>query len=466
MSEQSFDPDPQLDPVDELRDTVAAAEKLAADEESFTEAFQAHRANDAARFQAALERAGIGDRCELICVWFCEKRCVGACIRLCPERPTRPVDVKEVLEFTHAMARVAKDRRALERLIAIAEKEDVKAWQAELKKLELTHFCHQVCRFICRTRCKRVCRHLCLRPLITRISSIPTSQFDAQGFGRGPSVPPFQVPPPSPGAGVGDHPVGASSWLMGIFNFPTATQYKVELATSPVGPWTAIAEPVHGYASTFPLVPVTRFPSGGGDPGWYDVADIPLSDGGNSPAGEKTLVYWTTPSDALYYLRLRVRDGATGKVSSPRAVRVDNTPPPTPVISLELKTPSGELKPLKCGQVKKGDGLIRITVEAHDENFSALSVEAQGNSSLSVPVVAVPEGSSGPAVPLSKTYNGNVLDTGYPVPTSFIWDPWSDPRIVPCCYVVRIDIRDRAVLNNAWSGGHGGSGWEAIEIGF
>jgi hypothetical protein len=31
---------------------------------------------------------------------------------------------------------------------------------------------------------------------------------------------------------------------------------------------------------------------------------------------------------------------------------------------------------------------------------------------------------------------------------------------------VRIDIWDRAVLNNAWAGGHGNSGWEAIEIGF
>ena len=253
---------------------------------------------------------------------------------------------------------------------------------------------------------------------------------------------------------------------MGVFNFPAATQYKLEYGTSPVGPWATIAEPVPGYASMYPLIPVTRFPSGGGDPGWYDIADIPLSDGGTTTAGEKTLVYWTTPVDGLYYLRLRVRDGATEKVSAPRAVRVDNTAPPTPVIKLELKTPAGALKPLKCGQVKKGDGLIRITVEAHDDNFSALSVAAEGNSSLSVPVVAIPEGTAGPAVPLSKTYNGNVADTGYPVPTSFIWDPWSDPNIVPCCYIVRIDIRDRAVLNNAWAGGHGGAGWEAIEIGF
>ena len=157
MSEQSFEPDP----LDELREIAAAAEKLAEDEPSFIEAFDAHAAADAGRFQAALERVGIADRCDLICVYFCVKRCGATCVKLCPERPTRAVDAKEVLEFTHAIARVAKDRRALERLIAIAEKEDKKAWDAELKKLELTRFCHQVCRFVCRTRCKRVCRHLC-----------------------------------------------------------------------------------------------------------------------------------------------------------------------------------------------------------------------------------------------------------------------------------------------------------------
>ena len=253
---------------------------------------------------------------------------------------------------------------------------------------------------------------------------------------------------------------------MGVFNFPSATQYKLEYATSTAGPWVTIAEPVPGYASMWPLIPVTRFPSGGGDPGWYDIADIPLSDGGNTTAGEKTLVYWTTPADGLYYLRLRVRDGATEKVSAPRAVRVDNTAPPTPVIKLELLTPAGDLKPLKCGQVKKGNGLIRITVEAHDDNFSALSVEAEGNSSLSVPVVAVPEGTVGSA-------GGTLEDLQrqrhrHRVPRADVVHLGSleRSRIVPCCYIVRIDIRDRAVLNNAWAGGHGGAGWEAIEIGF
>jgi hypothetical protein len=97
-----------------------------------------------------------------------------------------------------------------------------------------------------------------------------------------------------------------------------------------------------------------------------------------------------------------------------------------------------------------------------------LSVNAHGNSSLSVPVTGVPEGSPPGTLPqpLAKTYAGNVADKGYATPTAFLWDPWSDPRIVPCCYVVRIDIYDRAVINNSWAGGHRRAGWEAIEIGF
>jgi len=453
------------DPNDlrELKAIALAGELLAKDPAVFDEAFAAFQAQDATRFEAVLDRAGLSQHCHRICIFFCEKRCVGVCQRLCPDKPAT-VDAAEVREFAAVFARVAANDDQLARLAAAVEQDDVKVWREALKALGLERFCHQVCHFFCRERCRRVCRTLCSKPEITRISSIPTSQFGPNGFGQGPSFPPFQVPPPNAAAGVGDHPVGASSWLMGRFNMATATQYKVEVSSNPAGPYAPIAVPVQGYTEL--LTTVWRFPSGGPDPGWYDVADLPFSDGGPLPTGEKTLLYWPTPADGLYYLRLRVRDGATERVSSPRAVATDNTAPPTPLITLELKTPDGELKPLKCGQVKRGAGLIRITVQAFDPNFSRLAVSAQGNSSLSVPVVAVPEGSMGPAVPLSKTYNGNLHDTGYPVPTSFIWDPWNDPLIVPCCYVVRIDIADRTVINNTWSGGWSNAGWEAIEIGF
>ena len=54
MSERSFEPDP----LDELREILGAAEKLAADEEAFVEAFDAFAVSDAARFQTLSSERG------------------------------------------------------------------------------------------------------------------------------------------------------------------------------------------------------------------------------------------------------------------------------------------------------------------------------------------------------------------------------------------------------------------------
>lgn len=276
-------------------------------------------------------------------------------------------------------------------------------------------------------------------------------------------------------------------WLMGIFNMPTATEYLVEVATAPGGPYnTILVGPQGGYdqvdfftgATTQPPPPVppdpavpgnfqffrTRSQSTGADPGWFQINQLTDSDGGRLTSGEKTLMMWPSPlPDGVYYLRLRVRDAAMNtRVSSPQVVRLDNTGPfplPRPTITLQLQKKDGTRVPLKCGKVRKGDGLIVVTIQAYDPNMSAVSVTARGNSGLSVPVVDIT------STPLSKTYNGNIADQGYVVPTEFLWDPWSDPNIVPCCYLVYVEISDRAIVDNSWTGGHGNSGWEAIEIG-
>ena len=64
---------------------------------------------------------------------------------------------------------------------------------------------------------------------------------------------------------------------------------------------------------------------------------------------------------------------------------------------------------------------------------------------------------------LSKTYNGNTADTGYPVATEFLWDPWA-AKIDPCCYLIDVRINDRAIINNSWSGGHPNENWRSITI--
>jgi len=463
------------EPIDELTETAEAAEQLAQDPGAFRKAFDAFEAEDSAAFEAALAAVGLSERCHVVCGFFCEKRCASVCVSLCPDLPKGPTDVDEMIAFAHALADLVKRPDDVARLLEIQAAGDAKAWAQALKKFQLDRFCHQLCRFFCSARCRHVCRKVCPpRPLITRVGDIPISQIDAQGFGNGPSVGPGHTPPPNPAAGIGDHPFGSYTELRGIFNLPSATQYLVEVSsTGPNGTYLPFTGSTNGYKllSSYPwIAPCTRSTSTGVDPGWFDVAQICDSDTGQSTTNEKVLVHWPTPSsDGLYYVRLRVRDAAVTRVSAPQPVRVDNSGPfplPRPTITLELQKDDGSVEALKCSKVQKGEGLIRVTVHAYDPNLSGVSVTARGNSNLAVPVQGVPLAlwPGGSAVPLSKTYNGNTAEQGYPIPTSFVWDPWSDPQIVPCCYLVYIEINDRTILSDSYQGGHGNQGWEAIEI--
>ncbi len=456
------------DRLAELKDGGEAIGRLAENQKVFAEAVEAFRAVDADAFQAILERVGIVEFCPLVCQWLCSKHCLYVCLKLAGPPDVQELDVAEWRAFAKLSQRIAGDEKTLSALVDAVDREDVDAWADLVKRLKAERFRHQLCHWLCMVRCRLICRQMCPpKPLITNIGSVPTPiQVTTEGFGNGPGDPAANIPFPDPAHGVGDHPFAGSPQVKGVFNLTGATQYKVEVTNNPsdAGSWEPISVTVTGkdYISVSPwVVPCTRNPSGGADPGWYEVSEICDSHGGPDPAGEKVLLAWPTGAkpDGIYYLRLRVRNGTSERISAEQVAQTDNTAPDAPVIKLELQTSDGERKLLKCGKVKKGDGVIAVTVKAWDKNFSRLSVAAQGNSSLSVPVVDVG------AVPLSKTYNGNTADQGYPTETTFLWDPWSDPRIVPCCYVVRIDIWDRALSSNTWGGGHGNSGWEALEIG-
>ena len=473
----------------EIQQTAAALEKLAANPKAFSQAYESFIAGDATGFGAALSQVGISDQCHWVCRFFCQKRCAGVCRKFCPNVAKNEVNAEEILAFAKAVGPLLRDPAFTKRLCEILRSGNVEAWAQEIERNKLQPYCYQLCIILCLECCREQCHKVCPpNPLITRVANIPIARIDAQGYGHGPdALLTGAVPPDTPSAGVGDHPFGGAVELWGIFNFPTATEYLVEVSSAPGGPYSPIlVAPQWGYDSIDPFTglqnqpppPVppdpiqtlgtfeyfrSRSQSGGGDPGWFQINQIQDSDGGRLTSGEKVLLTWPTSApDGVYYLRLRVRDGAMNtRVSSPQVVRLDNTGPfplPRPVITLQLQKPDGTLAPLKCGKVRKGGGLILVTVQAYDPNMSAIGVTARGNSGLSVPVVSTT------AVPLSKTYNGNVLDQGYVVPTSFLWDPWNDPNIVPCCYLVYVEISDRTIINGYWSGGHANAGWEAIEI--
>ena len=444
----------------ELRESGEAIGKLASEPERFFRVVEAFRAQDAERFQAELAAIDLIPRCRFICRWLCSKHCVYICSRFCgPIETQRELDVKEMLEFAQATARLSQDEGALKSLLDAIDRDDAEAWKQLVKRLELDRFCHQLCHWLCLVRCRLVCKLLCPPlPAITKVSNIPTSQFDAQGFASGPSFPLGYTPVDNKPAGVGDHPIAAWSEIRGVFSIAAPFQYKVEFATAPGGPYTPILQPIDDFrlSASFPLPPLfdyyTRVPDAAG---WYNVSEIGL-------AGFDLLTNWLTPSvaDGLYYLKLTVRTAALVEFASPIVpVLIDNTAPTKPAIDLQLLLPDGTRRDLGCCEkVERGNGnKIVIRLQAWDLNFSSISVLLQGGCGASLAIVDTGGNS------LSKTYNGNTADQGYPVPTEFIWDPWA-AKVDPCCYLIYVRIWDRVIANNSWSGGHGNENWHSITI--
>jgi len=451
----------------EIQQTGEAIGKLAADESAFTQAAEAFRAHNAEAFQSVLGRLGLLPLCRFICSWFCSKHCVFYCSRLCRnvDADFDPGNIREWYDFAHVTAELAKNQQLLERFIAAVDADDSAIFERLLAELKWQRYCHQLCHLLCGVRCRLACRLMCPPPpLITEVSLLPSSQFITSGPGlglaSGPSFPPGPTPNDDKPAGVGDHPIGGLSNIRGAFVIASPYQYKVEFTTDPTNPasWSPILTAIEDYRfnPAFPTPPLflyyARVPDGSG---WYNVADMGL-------LGPDYLTDWQTPAadNGQYYLRLTVRNAALVEFHSPVVpVRVDNTAPTKPSITLQLQMPDGSRKKLGCCEtVTQGDGnLVVITLQASDANFAGISVELLGGCGASYSIVDTGGNS------LSKTYNGDITDTGYPAPTEFLWNPWAS-KISPCCYLIDVRIDDRAVVNNAWSGGHSNENWQSITI--
>jgi hypothetical protein len=441
----------QDDRLAELQESGAAIGELAAQPELFNAAAEAFRAEDAERFQDVLGRAGLLARCQWICRWLCSKHCVFVCVKLAGAiEPPREFDVAEWRAFAEFTGALAKDPDTLAKLLEIVGSEDAKAFQRYIAEHKIERFAHQLCHWLCGVRCRLACRRMCPKmPELIKVAEIPVGQIDPAGYGSGPSSPGSFTPSPNPAGGVGDHPFGGSVHVNGLFNIAGATQYKVEVASSPAGPWTtAITTPVED-SHDFGFTKYSRTATGD----WYTIADMDtLSE------GHTYLTDWNTPAadrDTLYYLRMVVRNAAlTEFPSGPVAVRVDNGSPVGPVPPdhrplIEFRQ-SGE--PLGCcSDVSRDKGPIEIHIEGTDENFSRLDIAAYG-------------GCSGFISIFGKTYNGNRADHGAPAPgITATWDPWAD-GVEACCYVVFVRLFDRAIVNDRWDGGHMYENWRSITI--
>ena len=116
--------------LEELQASGETIGLLAANAELFNAAAAAFRADDAERFQDALGRAGLLDRCHWICRWFCSKHCVFICHKLAGRNDAEPVlDIDEWRAFAEFTGKLAHDPETLLTLLDIVAAEDDKAYQ-------------------------------------------------------------------------------------------------------------------------------------------------------------------------------------------------------------------------------------------------------------------------------------------------------------------------------------------------
>src|SRR5258708_1579186 len=141
--------------VQELQKTSEVVEKLAANADAFEEAYEAFKAGDALKFEAALNKAGIAEYCHTICTFFCRKHCVGLCRKFCPKPSEREVDAAEMLAYAKTVGPLFRDAAIVKRFLEIVQSGDVKAWETDIRKYKLEPFCYQLCALLFSWRCRK-----------------------------------------------------------------------------------------------------------------------------------------------------------------------------------------------------------------------------------------------------------------------------------------------------------------------
>jgi hypothetical protein len=144
----------------DLHEAASVIGRLARDEKSFLSAYEAFRAGDRDKFQAALNHLGLTIHCGLVCEWMRSKECIFLCQEVCgpPVALEREPDIHAV---TEAIAKLTADPKSVRELVSMIEKRDRAGFERLLDTHKLRPFCHLICHWVClvifRLRCRWVC---------------------------------------------------------------------------------------------------------------------------------------------------------------------------------------------------------------------------------------------------------------------------------------------------------------------
>jgi hypothetical protein len=164
---------PQFVPVPDAVHEIRAAGKVMASvmakEKAFDAIGKAAVALDCEVARSAIEQAGFGPGCEIICGVICSWRCGWVCRELC-ELPTPVVTgvyaIEEARNFALASRQLASQPRALGDLVNAVQDRDAKAYGEIIARFGLGPYCWQVCAWVCSVTCYEFCICICPNPAL------------------------------------------------------------------------------------------------------------------------------------------------------------------------------------------------------------------------------------------------------------------------------------------------------------
>jgi hypothetical protein len=139
--------------------------KLAADEKSARQLFDAVGKEDSDAYHKIIEKYELQAFCSLLCYWICFLRCRLFCRLVCPplEIPVELDPFEEFLTVAKAAGSIAAKEDELQTLFKGYEARDVAAVQGVFERFQLTPLCIILCRWLCIIHCFRVCIRICPR---------------------------------------------------------------------------------------------------------------------------------------------------------------------------------------------------------------------------------------------------------------------------------------------------------------
>ena len=274
-------------------------------------------------------------------------------------------------------------------------------------------------------------------PVLEAIGSMPVDRIDGAGYANGDNIGNTLT--------ADDAPFGGVIKMSGVVAFAGATNLEYRIMVQ--GPSDAVPK---AWTQSFDIY-VTTVAGGSvtfanqtqvanGD--WFTY--VPQTGAVFKSVAENLLARFTATEDGLHTVYMEIRDAGTLAVlgsTAPEAFVVDNT---RPVVNIDITNGGGN-----CGKFNVGDpikGIFSMS-DAHSGSLT-LGVTPGAAANGAVPTID-------PAnVTNTLTYAAGTLPTGG---TSGTWTLDTN-GMDPCGFNVRIDARDRTIVNS------GSIGWPASDI--